>query len=785
MDTKIKEILSKMTLKEKISLCNEADFWHSKAMEQYGIPAVTMSDGPHGVRCQKGEGDMLGVNESQPATCFPTAVTSGASWDAELLEQEGKAIGEEWLSYGVDVVLGPGVNIKRNPLCGRNFEYFSEDPFIAGAMGTAWVRGAQSAGAGASLKHFAANNQEYKRFNGNSQVDERTLRELYLPAFETVVRQAQPETVMCSYPRINGVHASDNEWLLTDVLRKDWGFDGLVVTDWGALCDRVAAMRAGCDLSMPGGSDYMEDWVEKAVEDGSLPESAVDACAARVIALALKGPTRPKNKPFDAEAHDALAQTVAEHGAVLLKNEGGILPLQKENVALIGEMARTMRYQGAGSSHINPTKLTTLCDAWPDVPFTPGCDVAGKVTDENLAEAASAASAAKVAVVCVGLPEMYESEGFDRETMAMPEGHIRLIEAVAAANPNTVVVLFCGSAVETPWLDKVKAVLYMGLPGQAGGAAAARLLTGAVCPGGKLTETWPLRYEDVPSCETFGKKTTHYKEGLYVGYRYYDKAGVPVRFPFGYGLSYTQFEYSNLKIADRTVSAVVKNIGNVPGAEVVQLYIAPPQEGLYRPARELRGFARVELEPGESKTVEFTLDDRSFAVWSDGGWKVPAGRYGVLVGASSADIRLREQIEVAGEAVPAPAWQDGSWYETLQDLPTDAEFEALYGGVLQNDPPIEKGKFTMEYSTMEMKDLSFVMMQAFKGTESTIAKGFGGKADYSNPTFKMMVMAGADSPLRAAVLSSGGAFPASLAEGLLATANGHPLEGVKKIVRKK
>ena len=288
MDTKIKEILSKMTLKEKISLCNGADFWHSKAMEQYGIPAVTMSDGPHGVRCQKGEGDMLGVNESQPATCFPTAVTSGASWDAELLEQEGKAIGEEGLSYGVDVVLGPGVNIKRNPLCGRNFEYFSEDPFIAGAMGTAWVRGAQSAGAGASLKHFAANNQEYKRFNGNSQVDERTLRELYLPAFETVVRKAQPETVMCSYPRINGVHASDNEWLLTDVLRKDWGFDGLVVTDWGALCDRVAAMRAGCDLSMPGGSDYMEDWVEKAVEDGSLPESAVDACAARVIALALR-----------------------------------------------------------------------------------------------------------------------------------------------------------------------------------------------------------------------------------------------------------------------------------------------------------------------------------------------------------------------------------------------------------------------------------------------------------------------------------------------------------------
>lgn len=784
MDKKVQDILSKMTLEDKISLCNGADFWHSKAMAQYGIPAVTMSDGPHGVRCQKNGADMLGVNESEPATCFPTAVTSGATWDAELLKAEGQAIGEEGLSYGVDVVLGPGVNIKRNPLCGRNFEYFSEDPCIAGAMGAAWVQGAQSTGAGTSLKHFAANNQEYKRFNGNSQVDERTLRELYLPAFETVVKAAQPETVMCSYPRINNVHASDNHWLLTDVLRRDWGFEGLVVTDWGALCDRVKAMHAGCDLSMPGGSTYMEDWVAAAVKDGSLPESDVDACAARVIALALKGESRPKGRAFDKDAHNALAQKIAENGAVLLKNEDNILPLDVGGIALIGEMARTMRYQGAGSSHINPTQLTTLCDAMPGVPFAAGCDVKGTVTEESLREAAETAKQAKVAVVCVGLPDIYESEGFDRETMAMPEGHIRLIETVAAANPNTVVVLFCGCAVEMPWLDKVKAVLYMGLPGQAGGAATANLLTGKANPSGKLTETWPLCYDDVPSRDTFGKKTTHYKEGLYAGYRYYDKAGKAVRFPFGYGLSYTQFAYSDLKIEGRTVTAAVTNTGCTAGAEVVQLYVAPPKNGLYRPAKELKGFAKVSLQPGESRTVRFELNDRSFAVWCDGCWKVPMGSYEICVGASVADIRLHTALAVDGVSLAAPDWQKGSWYETLQGLPTDAEFEKLCGSPLQSDPEPKKGAFTMEHSTMELKDISAVMMQMFKGTEATIAKSFGGKADYSDPTFKMMVMSGADAPLRAAVLSSCGMFPANLAEGMLALANGHPLNGVKKLIKK-
>ena len=771
MNQQVKEILKTLTLEEKISLCNGADFWHSKAMPDKGIPAITMSDGPHGVRYQADAGDMLGVNESKPATCFPTAVTSGATWDPDLLKAEGEAIGQEGLSYGLDVVLGPGVNIKRNPLCGRNFEYFSEDPCLAGAMGTAWVQGAQSTGIGTSLKHFAANNQEYKRFNGNSQVDERTLREFYLPAFEAVVKKAQPETVMCSYPRINGVHASDNHWLLTQVLRDDWGFQGLVVTDWGALCNRVKAMHAGCDLSMPGGSNYMEDWVAQAVRDGSLSEDEVDACAARVIALALKGAHRPKGQPFDREAHHDLARRIAESGAVLLKNEEKLLPAPASDMVLIGEMARTMRYQGSGSSHINPTRLTTLCDALPGVPFAAGCDAKGAVTEESLAEAAALARTARVAVVCAGLPDLYESEGFDRETMTMPEGHIRLIETVAAANPHTVVVLFCGSAVETPWLDKVQAVLYMGLPGQAGGTAAADLLTGKANPCGKLTETWPLSYEDVPSRDTFGKKETRYKEGLYVGYRYYGTANVPVRFPFGYGLSYTQFVYSNLEVEGTTVRATITNVGSRPGAEVAQLYIVPPHTGLYRPARELKGFALVTLAPGESRTVTFTLEDRSFAVWSDG-WKVPAGSYTVEVGASSADICLSREIQVPGVELPAPAWQQSSWYEKPQGLPTDADFAALYGKEPESDPPLAPGTFTMEASIMEMKDLSPVMMQVFKATESTIAQGFGGKVDYSDPTFRMMVMSGADASLRAAVLSSGGSFPASAAEGLVAAANG-------------
>lgn len=780
MKAEIQTILSRMTLEEKISLCNGADFWHSKAMAQYGIPAITMSDGPHGLRCQKGEADMLGVNNSLPSTCFPTAVTAASSWDPKLVAAEGRTIGEEGLSLGVDVVLGPGVCMKRDPRCGRNFEYFSEDPFLAGKLGAAWVRGAQSTGIGTSVKHFAANNQEYKRFNGNSQLTERALREIYLPAFEETVKQAQPDTVMCAYNMLNGEHCSDSRKLLTGILRDEWGFAGLVVTDWGALCDRVKAMNAGCDLSMPGGSDYMEDKVAEAVRSGALPESAVDACAARVIELALKSSRLTKDIPFDTDAHHEAAKKAALGGAVLLKNEDHILPVTGGSVVLIGDMAKNMRYQGAGSSHITPTKLVSLADAMPGTPVVACCDAAGAVTAESLKEAAEAARKAEIAIVCAGLPDIYESEGFDRENLKMPEGHVRMIEAVASANPNTVVVLFCGSVVEIPWIDKVKAVLYMGLPGQAGGEAAMELLTGAAVPCGKLAETWPVCLEDVPTQKTFGRKYTHYSEDIYIGYRYYEKADKAVRFPFGFGLSYTTFGYDSLEISGRTVTVQITNTGTRPGHEIVQLYVAAPRDGIHRPVKELKGFRKIFLNPGESKSVTFTLDDRSFAVWHQG-WVVPGGAYTIAVGVSSADIRLSGTMEVDGQSVAAPDWQAGSWYEKPVGLPNDRDFCAAFGGEIQPEPEIRKGKFTLEMSSMEMKDKSKVMSMMFKGTEKTIAKAFGGVADYSNPTFRMMIMSGADAPLRAAIISSGGTFPSKVAEGMLEIANGRLIRGLKRM----
>ncbi len=779
----IKTILSKMKLEDKISLCTGADFWRSKKMEQYGIPSFTMSDGPHGLRYQSGEADMIGVNKSDPATCFPTAVTTGATWNPTLYAAEGKAIGEEAVKYGVDVVLGPGCNIKRNPLCGRNFEYISEDPYIAGEMAAAFIKGQQSIGVSSSVKHFAINNQEYKRQNGDSQVDERAMREIYFTPFETAVKEGKPGTVMCSYNKINGIHASDNKWLLTDVLRGEWGFDGMVVTDWGALNDRIEGYKAGCDLNMPGGSKFMEKAVSEAVKNGTLSESDIDVSVERIIRLALRSAKMQKGAGFDESAHDKLACTVAEQGAVLLKNDSHILPAKAEDIVLIGDMAKNFRYQGAGSSHINPIRLTSLTDALPEVPYLACCDADGNVTEPALQEAAAMAKRAKIAVVVAGLPDSFESEGFDRENMKMPEGHNRMIETVAAANPNTVVVLLGGSVMELPWFDEVKAILYIGLSGQAGGQACANLLTGKVNPSGKLTETWPLQYDDVISKDTFGKRNVEYRESIYVGYRYYDKACVDVRFPFGYGLSYTEFAYSNLQIHDRTVTAAITNTGSVYGAEVVQLYIAPPQNEVHRPVRELKGFVRVELLPGESKQITFNLDDRSFAVWADG-WRVPEGRYEVLLAASSQDIRLSGSIDIAGENLKAPAWQTGSWYETLSGNPTREEWEKVMGHSVVIAPEAKKGQFTLDNSCLEMKDSSFIMKIQYKVTENIIAKSFDGKKDYSDPSFKMMMVCATDCPLRATVISSGGAVSDSLAQGLLEMANGHYIRGIKAMLRK-
>lgn len=772
----IEKILKEMTLEDKIALCSGENFWETKKYEAYGIPSLFMCDGPHGLRKQENGADMLGVHQSRAATCFPAEVTTAGSWDPKLLTAIGSAIGEEAREQGVGLVLGPGANLKRNPLCGRNFEYFSEDPYLAGKLAAGFIRGAESQGVGASLKHFAANSQEHSRFTSDGVMDERTLRELYLTAFEIAVKEGKPATVMCAYPKLNGVHCSDNKKLLTDILRTEWGFGGLVVTDWGAMNDRIEGFRAGCDLNMPGGSDYMEKDVLQAVKDGALPERCVDDSARRVLELVFRAEETLKEKTdCDYDAHHALAKRAAAEGAVLLKNEGGILPLKQDaKIAIIGAMARTMRYQGAGSSHINPTKLSQPMDFLPDALYASGCDERGDTTDALLAEAEKAARQAEITVVFAGLPDRCESEGFDRDDMKLPEGHLRMIEAVARANPNTVVVLLCGSVVECPWADRVRAILYMGLPGQAGGEAVADLLYGRSNPSGKLAESWPMAYRDVPSSEIYGKTADAlYQEGIYVGYRCYDKAGVPVRWPFGYGLSYTAFAYSGLTAEGDRVSVSVKNTGTYAGAEVVQLYIGAPQDGLHRSLRELKGFQKVFLQPGESRTVTFSLTDRSFALWQDG-WKIPGGTYTVCI------ENLTVSIQKSGETLPIPAWQKESWYAHCSGKPNRADWEAMLGH-RYTPPALKKGSFTMDNTVMEMKDYSLIMKIMFRAVESTIAKGFDGKKDYENPEFRMLMNSSAGSPLRSMQISGG--MKGGVLPGMLEMANGHFFRGIRKMIK--
>ena len=772
----IEKILQQMTLEDKIALCSGENFWETKKYEKYGIPSLFMCDGPHGLRKQEDVADMLGVHQSRAATCFPAEVTTAGSWDPELLAEIGAAIGEEAREQGVGLVLGPGANLKRNPLCGRNFEYFSEDPYLTGKLAAGFIRGAEAQGIGTSLKHFAVNSQEKSRFTSDSVLDERALRELYLTAFEIAVKEGKPATVMCAYPKLNGVHCSDSKKLLTDILRTEWGFTGTVVTDWGAMNDRIQGFRAGCDLNMPGGSDYMEKEVLQAVRDGSLPEHCVDDSARRVLELVFRAAETLKEKAAcDYNAHHALAKQAAAEGAVLLKNQDGILPLKQDaKIAVIGAMAKTMRYQGAGSSHINPTKLSQPLALLPGAVYAPGCDDRGNTTDALLAQTRAAAEKAEIALVFAGLPDHYESEGFDRDDMKLPEGHLRMIETVVSANPNTVVVLLCGSAVECPWADRVKGILYMGLPGQAGGEAVADLLYGRSNPSGKLAESWPISYRDVPSSEIYGKTADAlYQEGIYVGYRYYEKAGVPVRWPFGYGLSYTAFAYSNLAVQGNEVSVTVQNTGACSGAEVVQLYIGAPQDGLHRPLRELKGFQKVFLQPGESRTVTFSLTDRSFSLWQDG-WKVPGGTYTVCIG------NLTASIQKSGETLPIPAWQGGSWYEGCTGKPNQADWEAMLGRKYTS-PVLKKGSFTMDNTVMEMKDYSLIMKIMFKAVESTIAKGFDGKKDYENPEFRMLMNSSAGSPLRSMQISGG--MKGGVLPGMLEMANGHFFRGIRKMIR--
>lgn len=676
----IEEILKQMTLEEKASLCSGADSWHTEAIERLGLPAVMLSDGPHGLRKQDETTYQIGPDESIKAVCFPTASAMACSFDRELIYKVGTALGEECQSEDINVLLGPGINMKRSPLCGRNFEYYSEDPYLAGELGAAFVNGVQSQGAGTSLKHFAANNQEWRRMSISSEIDERTLREIYLAAFENVVKKAQPWTIMCSYNRINGTYSCENGWLLNKVLRDEWGFNGLVMTDWGAMNNRIEAIKAGLDLEMPSSHGETDKLIVAAVKNGTLKEEVLDKAVRRVLELADKSVTNKKQNTYNKEEHHSLVKNTAINSAVLLKNNG-ILPLSgNEKIAIIGKFADVPRIQGGGSSHINCFKTESALEALGDkynYTYSQGYNTDNDKTDNALLEeAVKNAASADVAVIFAGLPDSFESEGFDRTHLDMPQCQNHLIEEICKVQKNTVIVLHNGSPVLMPWLGKAGAVLEMYLAGQASGAAAADLLFGRANPSGKLAETFPLRLEDNPSYLDFpgSRDKVHYREGIFIGYRYYDKRNMDVLFPFGHGLSYTTFRYSNISIekdgvitnscpvtfklcdTDKIKIYVdITNTGKIAGAEIVQLYIKNFIGLENRPEKELKNFDKVFLEPGETKTVCMELDFRSFAYYNEAlkDWFVESGTYGILIGASSRDIRCSADIKItASQKLP-------------------------------------------------------------------------------------------------------------------------------------
>ncbi|MEH6944055.1 glycoside hydrolase family 3 C-terminal domain-containing protein [Bacillus sp. JJ722] len=668
MKRDIKAIITQMTLVEKASICSGLDFWNLKGIERLGIPSIMVTDGPHGLRKQKGGADHLGINDSVPATCFPSAAGMASSWNKELIGKVGVALGEECQAENVAVLLGPGANIKRSPLCGRNFEYFSEDPYLSSEMATNHIKGVQSQGVGTSLKHFAANNQEHRRMSSDSIIDERTLREIYLASFEDAVKKSQPWTVMCSYNKVNGEYASENKYLLNDILKDEWGFDGFVVSDWGAVNERDKSLNAGLELEMPSSFGNGDRKIIEALKNGKLSEEKLDKAVERILRIIFMAVDHKKEKTsYDKDAHHQLAREAAREGMVLLKNNDRILPLKKEGtIAVIGELAKKPRYQGGGSSHVNPTKLENIFE---EIENTVGENAKvlysqGYTLDNDELIASLIEDAKKVAtqsdkvIILAGLPDRYESEGYDRNHLRIPENHRQLIEAVAEVNPNIVVVLSNGAPIEMPWLNSVKGLLEAYLGGQALGGAIADLVFGEANPSGKLAETFPKQLSDNPSFLNFpgeGDKV-EYKEGIFVGYRYYDTKNIEPLYPFGYGLSYTNFEYSNLAVNKKdikdfenvTVTVNIKNTGEIAGKEIVQLYVRDEETSVIRPEKELKGFEKVYLQPGEEKSVTFTLNKRSFAYYNVElqDWHVETGKFEILIGKSSKEIVLKENIFV-------------------------------------------------------------------------------------------------------------------------------------------
>lgn len=665
-DAEIRKLISEMTLEEKASLCSGKDFWHTQNIDRLNIPSVMLADGPHGLRKQEGEADHVGINESVPAACFPTASALGSSWSTDLLKEIGETLAETCLEEQVGVLLGPGINIKRSPLCGRNFEYFSEDPVLSGELAAALISGTQSKGIGTSLKHFAANNQEKYRMTIDAIVDERALREIYLRGFEIAVKKSQPETVMCAYNKINGEFASENEYLLTEILRNEWGFDGIVVSDWGSVNDRVKGLIAGMDLEMPGTLGFNDKLIVDEIKIGHLSESILDESVFKILKTVFKAVGNQKeNFKYNRDKHHALTVKAAAESMVLLKNDNNILPLNKKSkIALIGEFAEKPRYQGAGSSLINPFKLENAFDNAKElfeekILYSKGYDLSSNnINTEMIQEAVNTSLKADIAVIIAGLTEEYESEGFDREHMRLPESHNALIEAVAESHENVIVVLCSGAPVEMPWIDKVSSVVFSYLSGQGGGKALWKLLTGEFNFSGKLAETFPKKLSDCASSNFFpmGPDQVEYRESLFVGYRWFDSSKNEVLFPFGFGLSYTDFTYSDLEISSKeiseseelSISLKIKNSGKYAGSETVQIYIKDVESTVFRPEKELKKFSKIFLQPGEQKALSFTLNKNDFAFYDaeHNDWSIEDGSFEIIAAASSQDLRLTETITI-------------------------------------------------------------------------------------------------------------------------------------------
>ncbi len=787
---KHEDLIKQMTLEEKCYLLSGKDFWQTRGVQRLGVPNMTLSDGPHGIRKQEGAGDQLGLNGSLPATCYPTAAAIANSWDPALGEEIGEHLGTEAASQGVCVLLGPGLNIKRSPFCGRNFEYFSEDPYLAGKMAAGYVRGIQKNGVSACPKHFAANSQELRRMASDSVMDERTLREIYLTGFEIAVKEGGAKSIMSSYNRINGVYANENEHLLQEILRDQWGFDGFVVSDWGASNDHTAGVAAGSHLEMPttGGDSDLE--LVEAVKSGRLSQELLDRRVDELLDVILSTTKSVKpleGKPFDVEKHHAMAAKASEQSIVLLKNENNILPLKKgTKVAVIGEFAQKARYQGAGSSVVNPTRLDHAMDVIKNFDldvagFEPGYPRSGKGDPAMQAKAVELAKKADVVLLYIGLDEISESEGLDRAHMRLPQSQVDLIEAAAAVNSNIVAVMSAGSAVEMPWLDKCRALVHGYLCGQAGASSVLKVIMGEVNPSGKLAETYPVKYEDVSSAPYFPAKerTAEYREGLYVGYRYFETANVPVLFPFGFGLSYTTFEYSDLTVSDKAATFTLKNTGKLDGAEVVQLYVSKTDGEVFRPAKELKGFAKVFLKAGESRKVTIQLDDKAFRYFNvnTNKFEIEGGQWNILIGASAADIKLSGTVSVTGTGAKSPYDKARFAKYFSGDIKniSDGEFEALLGR------PIPDGYWS---GTLDMNDAICQLYYAKSGLARFVYKIMTNMLNKSiakgEPDLNITFIY--NMPFRGIAKMAGGMCTMEMAEGILTICNGHFFKGLGRVI---